>query len=131
MFFVAADGRYERATFDGSALDEVDADIWNVGPTIGFQAPMYGMRVWGTYILDGSYNPDEGAQDLNLRFDDPYGWRVGAGVRISTVSLNLEYEDLTYQTTEIEDFGTLPALEEPIDFAQRGFIVSLSFPVEL
>jgi hypothetical protein len=131
MFFLAASGRYERTQLEGSAYDDADADVWTVGPTVGLQAPVFGLRLWGTYVLDGSYNPEAGAQDVNLRFDDPYGWRVGAGIRLSTVSLNLEYEDLTYQKSEIESFGSLPTADVPIDFAQRGYIVSLSFPMDL
>lgn len=131
MFFVAADGRYERSEFEGSALEDTDVTVWNVGPTLGLQAPYMGARVWGTYVVDGNYNPDSGARAVDYNFTDPYGWRVGAGVRLSAVSLNLEYEDLTYRTTEVESIGDLAAGSgADADFSQRGYAVSLSFPVE-
>jgi len=132
MFFIGADGRYERAQFEETALEDTDADIWNVGPTVGVQAPFMGARVWGTYIVDGNYNPEAGVRNVDLNFTDPYGWRGGIGFRLSNVSLNLEYEDLTYNDTEVESVGDFAVgTGTDADFSQRGYAVSLSFPVEL
>lgn len=132
MFFLGADGRYERAQFEGSALDDTDANIWNWGPTVGVQAPYMGLRAWGTYVVDGNYNPEEGVRNVDLKFTDPYGWRGGIGFRLASVSLNLEYEDLTYRTTEVESAGDFAVgTGTDADFSQRGYAVSLSFPVEL
>ncbi|MEZ0392085.1 MAG: hypothetical protein ACAH59_07725 [Pseudobdellovibrionaceae bacterium] len=131
MFFLAADGRYERSRFEGSSYEDTDADAWNWGPTAGVQAPFFGGRLWGTYVVDGEHDPDSGVDGTDLRFTDPYGWRFGAGVKFSSVSLNLEYEDLTYRTTEVDDSGGGALGTESIDFESRGYAVSLSFPMSL
>ncbi len=130
--FLALDGRYERARFSGSNYQNADSNIYNYGPTLGFQAPIWGMRLWGTYVLDGVNDPQSGANNVKLRFTNPYGWRGGIGFHIQSVSLNLEYEDLTYRTTEVQSIGTAPVgSNTKVDFGQRGYLASLSFPISL
>jgi len=132
MFFAGADGRYERSRLEDSAFGDADSNTYNWGPFVGVQAPFYGMRLWGTYVVDGIADPDSGAQGLDLKFKDPYGWRVGAGVRFAAVSVNLEYEDLTYRTTEVQSFGDIGTGQNTnIDYGQRGVGLSLSFPIQL
>lgn len=132
MFFIGADGRYERSTIDDASYASADTNVYNWGPVAGFQAPFFGLRVWGTYIVDGSADPDSGNRGVDLKFKDPYGWRVGAGVRFAAVSVNLEYEDLTYRTTEVQSFGDVSVGQDTnIDYAQRGYGLSLSFPIQL
>ncbi len=132
IFFLGADGRYERSRYADSSYEDVDANTYNWGPVAGFQAPVFGLRVWGTYVVDGIADPDAGARGLDLKFKDPYGWRVGAGIRLAAVSLNVEYEDLTYRTTEIQSVGDISVGQNTdIDMAQRGYGLSVSFPIEL
>lgn len=131
-FFLGANGRYQRAQFEGTALEDTDADVWNWGPVAGFQAPFAGARIYGTYVVDGSYNPESGNRGVDLRFEEPYGWRGGIGFRLSNVSLNLEYEDLTYNNTEVESVGDFAiGTAEEAEFSQRGYALMLSFPIEL
>lgn len=129
-FFLAVDGRYERATLEDVAFQDTNADVYNWGPSLGFQAPKYGLRAWGTYVVDGVYNPEAGANGVNLEFKNPYGWRGGLGVRFAAVSVNVEYQDLTYRNTDIESLGTATA-PGAIDFDERGYSLSLSFPMDL
>lgn len=132
IVFLAADGRYERTRFADSSYTDQDSNVWNWGPTVGIQAPWAGMRVWGTYIVDGNFDPNSGANGTDLKFKDPYGWRGGVGFRISNVSLNLEYEDLTYRTTDVQSLGNVAVgTSTNVDFAQRGYALSLSFPIQL
>jgi hypothetical protein len=132
VFFLGADGRYERSRLEDTGYGNQDVNAWNWGPTAGLQAPWAGMRVWGTYVVDGNYDPDAGSNGTDLKFKDPYGWRAGVGFRLSAVSLNVEYEDLTYRTTDIQSLGNVPAgTSTNADFAQRGYAVSLSFPIDL
>jgi len=132
MFFAGADGRYARSRFENSSYQDTDATAWNWGPTVGLNTPSFGGRLWATYIVDGNYNPDQGVSGVDLNFKDPYGWRVGGGVRLHNVSLNLEYEDLTYRTTDVESVGTVASASTAgTDFAQRGYSLSLSFPIDL
>jgi hypothetical protein len=132
MFFLGVDGRYERSQLNDSSYSSANTNVYNWGPVAGFQAPFYGLRVWGTYIVDGIADPDAGARGVDLKFKDPFGWRVGAGVRFAAVSVNVEYEDLTYRTTEIQSLGDVGVGRDTgIDYAQRGYGLSLSFPIQL
>lgn len=132
MFFIGADGRYERSRFEDSSYATADTNTYNWGPVAGFQAPFFGLRVWGTYVVDGISDPESGARGVDLKFKDPYGWRLGAGVRFAMVSVNLEYEDLTYRTTELQSIGDIGVGQNTnVDFAQRGYGLSLSFPIQL
>jgi hypothetical protein len=132
IVFLAVDGRYERSRMSGSSYSNADSNVYNWGPTLGFQAPVWGLRLWGTYVVDGINDPESGAQNVDFRFKDPYGWRGGIGFHIQNVSLNLEYEDLTYRTTEIQSVGNAPAgANTNVDFGQRGYLASLSFPISL
>ncbi len=132
IVFLAVDGRYERSHLTGSAYSSADSNVYNYGPTLGFQAPVWGMRLWGTYVLDGISDPQAGANSVDFKFKDPYGWRAGVGFHIQNVSLNLEYEDLTYRTTELQSRGTAAgSTNTSADFGQRGYLASLSFPISL
>jgi hypothetical protein len=132
IFFLGADARYERSRFADSSYSDVDANTYNWGPVAGFQAPFFGLRVWGTYVVDGISDPDAGVQGLDFKFKDPYGWRVGAGIRLASVSLNVEYEDLTYRTTEVQSVGGFGVGQNTeADLTQRGYGVSIGFPIEL
>ncbi len=132
IFFLGADGRYERSRIEDASYANADTNTYNWGPVAGFQAPFFGLRVWGTYVVDGIADPDSGARGVDLKFKDPYGWRVGAGLRFSMVSVNLEYEDLIYRTTEIQSIGDVGIGQNTnIDYGTRGYALSLSFPIQL
>lgn len=132
IFFVGADARYARQTFRDSFYDQASGDLYNVGPTAGVQMPVFGLRLLGTYVAAGEFNPEAGAQNLDLRFRDARGWRYGAGLRIAAVSVNLEYQDLLYDTTEIESLGAFAVSSDTaVDYSNRGYTLSLSFPLEL
>ena len=132
MIFLAVDGRYERSRLSGSNYQSADSSIYNYGPTLGFQTPIWGMRLWGTYVLDGVNDPQSGANNVDFKFKNPYGWRGGIGFHIQSVSLNIEYEDLTYRTTEVQSIGNAAVGSNTnVDFAQRGYLASLSFPISL
>lgn len=126
------DGRYSRTRLSDSSYGETEGDKYTVGPTLGVQMPVAGLRVWGTYVVAGGYDPSAGAQGFDLRFNDPRGYRMGVGFHIGAVSLNLEYEDLTFQNTEIQSFGGIGgSAATAVDFDSRGYMASLSFPIEL
>jgi hypothetical protein len=131
-YFAAADIRYQRTQFNEKGLKDVDSDTWNIAPVLGLQTNWYGLRAWGSYILDGTSNPDSAANGLDLRFEKPFGWRAGVGVRISNISLNLEYEDLTYRQTVVQSVGSLgPSAGQNVDFDSRTVAMSVSFPIQL
>jgi hypothetical protein len=127
---LALDAQYQRAHFDESAYEGADVNSYNWGPMVGVQTPVFGARLWTTYVLDGIYDPSSGANGFDTKSKDPYGWRFGVGFRVSVVSINLEYEDLTYRSTDIESTGSLASAPN-VDFAQRGYGLSVSFPMDL
>ncbi len=129
VVFLAADARYGRAGFDESFYEDADTDHYNYGITLGAQTPWAGVRVWGTSILGGEFNPNAGANDLDVKFGGANGYRVGAGLHIAAVSLNLEYQDMDYRTTDIESPGTTTVTG--VDASQEGYSLSVGFPVEL
>lgn len=132
MLFLGADGRYSKSNFSDSSYGSSDSSGWNVGPTLGVQMPIFGLRLWGTYVTTGVFDPNPGYNDVDLKFRDPRGWRLGAGFRILAMSLNLEFQDLTYEKTDIQSFGIGNSSSDTnVDFKTNGAILSLSFPMEL
>ena len=132
IFFVGIDGRYAKTEVKDSSYQTAKGDEYNYGPTVGLQMPIAGLRLMGTYVAGGQYDPAAGADGVDLRFRDPTGWRVGAGIHILAVSLNLEYEDLTYNNSDIQSIGSLPIdTATNVDYENKGYMLSLSFPIEL
>lgn len=132
MFFLGADARYARLRITDSSYGNADGDSYNIGPVIGVQMPYYGFRFWGTYVAAGEYNPDSGNQGFNVKFEEAEGWRVGAGVRFASVSVNLEYQDLNYDNTNIQAIGGVTAgANADVDYDSNGYAASVSFPFEL
>ncbi|PIS11219.1 MAG: hypothetical protein COT73_05150 [Bdellovibrio sp. CG10_big_fil_rev_8_21_14_0_10_47_8] len=132
ILFFGADGRYARTRFDDSSYGSADGSSYNLGPVVGIQTPVAGLRVWTSYAMLGEFDPGPGHQGFDVKFNDPRGWRIGAGFHLLSVSLNLEYQDLTYATTEIQSFGSINGGgDSSVDFNNQGWTASLSFPVEL
>lgn len=132
--FVALDGRYSRLDFEDDDNDYVTTgNSYNYGATLGFQVPSdVGIRVWGTYVLGGQLDPDKD-NGIDLKFKDGHGYRLGAGILLGTVSLNLEYQKITYDKTEVEEVGDLdPDIEnDDFEMISDGYVVSVSFPIAL
>ena len=132
VLFVALDGRYSRPTYNSAALgNSVNATAANLGLTLGGQTPFLGIRVWGTYVMDGFLNPDK-INSVDIKFSGMNGYRVGAGVYFAMISVNLEYQDTKNSDVIVESLGpftggTLNSLEAN----QKSYIVSVSFPLAL
>jgi hypothetical protein len=132
VFFIAADARYAKPEFSESIYDKTDSDQYNYGLTVGAQTPIAGLRVWGTYLIDGRTNPESGDSGLDLRFEDLKGYRAGLGLYIGAVSANLEYQKMTYDTTRIQSWGSIDAdFGSNVDTDVEGYSVSLGFPFTL
>lgn len=133
ILFLGADGRYSKLKFKDSAYGDVDeGSAYNYGPTIGLQTPLFGIRVWGTYVMGGEFDPGAGANRVDVKFQDARGSRVGAGIRVAMLSVNLEYEDLKYDKTNVESVGNLNVDSvSDVDFGSKGYLLSLSFPLSL
>jgi hypothetical protein len=125
-FFLGADARYQKSRMESATYGEVDGSGWNLGPTLGFQAARAGLRGWGTAILAGNYDPDAGLNGVNASYSEPRGYRAGVGVRIASVSLNAEYEELDYEKVTIDNGASTG-----FDTDDRSYLLSLSFPVQM
>lgn len=129
--FIAADGRYARPTYDSSALGgSGSAEASNLGLTLGVQTPLAGVRVWGTYLLAGSLNPEE-IRGVDVKFNNPKGYRVGAGLYIAAISLNLEYQDSKYDSVTVEKAGPITGTFDSVKGNDKSYILSVSFPIAL
>lgn len=133
ILFLAADVRYSRPQFKDSTnnLDATATSI-NYGGVVGVQTPVLGLRVWGGYVFGGELHP-EVSNNVEFKFSDPKGYRVGAGLRILMVSVNLEYQSLKYDKTTLEQIGPF-ATNVSLDdskLTNNSYIVSVSFPLAL
>lgn len=132
IILLAADARYSRVDMDDSFYSKAKADVYNIAPMVGLQTPLFGIRVMAGYVVAGENNPAAGAQGVDFKFKEASGWRLGAGVHIAAVAVNLEYEDLTYNSTEVESFGSVAVNNSTsVDSNSRGYTLSLSFPIAL
>ncbi len=132
ILLLGVDARYSKMTLNDSFYNKADADVYNVAPFVGLQTPLFGIRVIAGYVVAGENNPTSGVQGLDVKFSRAAGWRIGAGIHVLAFGVNLEYQDLTYNSTEIESFGSVAVNNATsIDANTRGYTVSLSFPIEL
>jgi hypothetical protein len=127
------DARYAKLRMsDSTFYDDVNADVYNIAPMVGLQTPLWGIRLMAGYVVAGENNPDAGNQGVDLKFKEAQGWRLGAGVHIAAVGVNLEYQDLKYNSTEVESLGPVAVNNNTsVDADTKGYSLSVSFPIEL
>ncbi len=132
ILLVGVDARYAKMKNDDSFYRDVDAAVYNIAPMIVLQTPFFGVRLLGSYIVYGENDPSNGSQGIDLKFTEVTGPRLGAGIYVGPISLNLEYQDLKYNKTEIESYGSFAVNNTTdVDTTTKGYILSLSFPIEL
>lgn len=132
--FVGADGRYSMPNFKDNKLNQdVNAKSWNIGPVVGVQMPtIVGLRMWAGYVLAGQIDPDKG-QNVKETFKSGNGYRVGAGMKVAMVSLNIEYQHVTYDDTTLEEVGifTPNSTRSDVELTNNSTVLSVSFPIAL
>jgi hypothetical protein len=132
-FFVALDGRFSMPNFKDSSVNyDAKAIATNWGPVVGMQMPNLGLRIWGTLVLGGELNPEQSGS-LDVRFAKASGLRIGTGFRISALSLNLEYQQLKYGESNLEQIGPFSSSSSfnNVTLENKSWIASVSFPLEL
>ena len=132
-FFVAGDARYSMPNFEDSTNSlDAEAQQFDWGVTAGVQMPNLGLRVWGTYLIGSELDP-EASNGFDYKFTNGTGYRIGAGFRVSIVSLNLEYQKIDYDKTTVQQLGpfTGSTNTDNIKFDGTGWVASVSFPLEL
>lgn len=132
--FLAVDGRYSMPTFkDNKLKQDADAKAWNIGPVVGMQMPTpFGLRVWGGWIVAGGVDVDK-SQNVKEEFKSGAGYRVGAGVKLAMVSVNVEYQKIKYDNTVIEEVGVFTPNTQrgDIELTNEAMVLSVSFPIAI
>lgn len=132
-FFLGFDFRYAMPQFKDSTVDySAKATSTSLGPVIGMQMPNVGMRLWASYVMDGELNPERSG-NFDVKFRNANGYRVGAGFKVASVSVNAEYKQVTYGKTIVERAGPLTGQTDlnSMKLGSNGWLASVSFPVAL
>lgn len=132
VVFLGIDGRYSMPNYKNSDTKiDTGSTAYNIGPVVGVQMPTtLGLRLWAGYIMAGAMDLEKD-QGIDLKFKDATGYRVGGGIKISAVSLNLEYQQIMYAKTELQDAGFFSGSTNNVDSDNHSFILSVSFPISL
>lgn len=130
--FVAADFRYSFPNYENAKTHiDTDATAYNYGIVAGVQVPaIIGLRLWAGYILGGGMDPDSD-QHINVNFRDADGFRIGAGLMLAMVSLNLEYQHMNYAETTVENASVFSGPTNSIQQDNNSIILGVSFPIAL
>lgn len=130
--FIGLDGRYSKPDYKNNDTDiNSEASAYNYGPVVGIQMPTpLGIRVWAGYIAGGQMDVDKD-QGVDFKFKDASGYRVGGGIKLAMVSLNLEYQQITYNETELSDAGIFSGSTSNVDQTNNSYIFSVSCPISL
>lgn len=131
IIFLAADVRYSKPHFKDGNID-ADADAYQVGPVLGIQMPVAGLRVWGEYVAQAQLDP-AGTNNFDAKFKNGTGFTVGAGLHILAVSVNLEYQKLDYKTTEFQSVGPFTNVgdSDRVRAKNEAYVLSVSFPISI
>lgn len=128
---VGLDARYSRSRFTDASLGSSEGNAFNYGPMVGVQTPFFGVRLMGTYIADGSFDPSSGATGFDTKFNRMNGYRIGAGVHVLAFAVNLEYQNAQFDDTEVQSYGSLAANSvSDLDLRTEGYSLNVSFPME-
>ena len=95
----------------------------NMGAFAGYQFPMLGLRLFGTYFFSST---GSAATTPTFKFTKGSGWKLGAGVQpLPFLAVNLEYMHANYTQGEV---GGLTGPLDP-ELEVNTFLVTLSFPL--
>ena len=131
VFFIAADARYSKPHFQDGNIN-ADADAYQVGPVVGVQMPVAGLRIWAEYVAQAQLDP-AGTNNFDAKFKNGTGFTIGAGVHLLAVSVNLEYQKLNYKTTEFQSVGPFTNVgdSDRTSLKNDAYILSVSFPISI
>ena len=133
VVFLAADGRYVMPKFKDSSVNyDASSTGYNYGATLGIQTPVAGLRVWGSYVFGGELDP-EASGNFDVKFTEAKGYRVGVGMYVAMISLNLEYQDLKYDKLNLQSLGSINTNTNVgnVTMQDKAWIASVSFPIAL
>lgn len=127
--FAAVEGRYDPSLSFNQATRDSGMLPFDVSPTVGWTQLDQRIRIWGSFLLGNSYWSGR-SQTADLRFAERLGYRLGAGLRIASVDLKLEYQEMH----ENSSGGRLGRVESGWSgqrtFNEQSWIASASFALE-
>lgn len=132
VLFVGLDGRYSKPDFSDSSVNyDAESTSTHWGPVVGMQMPIVGLRIWGAYVLNADLDPEKSGS-FDVKFNEGKGYRVGAGFRLTAVSLNLEYQNIKYDSATLQQLGPFSSNNafDNVDLESQLWIASVSFPME-
>lgn len=91
-----------------------------------------GLRAWAGWVLAGELDPDRD-RGVDEKFKSAGGFRVGTGLKIAFASLNLEYQKITYDKSEVNQVGVFATNfnSDSIELENKSWILSVSFPIAI
>ncbi len=130
--FAGFDARYSIPNFEDTTLKQnISSTAWNFAPLVGIQMPsIVDLRFWGSWILAGELDPDLD-KGVDEKFKSGNGYRLGLGFRVALISLNLEYQFVKYDETEISEVGifTPGYTTNNIVLENKSLVFSVSMPI--
>jgi hypothetical protein len=131
IFFAGLEGLYLRDTQD-TRLGNFTGNEYGGGVFAGVQMPwVVGLRVWGGY-LPWVVDDFDKTNGFRPHFSDGRGWKVGAGFRVSIVSINVEYMRLNFHSASVDiDGGSSVGSSSDITHKQDAWLAGISFPLTL
>lgn len=130
IFFVAVDARYAVPHFTDSSVGySAESTSYQIGPVVGIQLPGAGPRAWIGYVADSQLDP-KSSGNYDVKFTQGTGLQLGGGLHLGPVSLNLEYQYLSYAHTEFEKVWVSSNSTTDVHMTTSQLIASLTFPLE-
>lgn len=130
VFFAGLDGHYSKPKFTNSATDyDATATETHYGAVIGAQMPVAGLRLWGGYVFGGELDPEKSGA-VDVKFKDAKGPKIGVGFKVMMVSLNVEYAELEYDKSVLQEVGPISGSFDSKLTNKMGMI-SVSMPLTL
>lgn len=130
--FIALDARYSWPTYENNDTGvDGTASSYNYGPVVGLQMPTpLVVRVWGGYVAEGEMDVER-VGEVDFEFKSGNGYRIGGGVMLSIFSLNLEYQYIKYDETELSDASIFSGSTDNVYQTNKSLIFSVSAPIDL
>ena|SRR5665213_2934407 len=126
-FFVAADARYAILNFTDNANNfSANASSWDIAPVVGLQMADSGARIFVGYVLAGNLDP-QSSNGIDPSYGNATGWRVGAGLKIQHISVNIEWQRLHYGTGKLSGSGQSVS---GLNYNPEALVASVTFPID-
>lgn len=129
IFFLGLDAERSEPQYTSSNYS-TNTQSTLAGAVVGVQTPVLGVRLWGSYFPYGTFDQNRD-QGLQMKFSEPEIYKVGAGLRVAMVSVNLEYLKGKYRESEIQNNGNTFASFDDADAERESWALGVSFPFSL